>query len=259
MPATPTQGRFVWYDLMTPDPDAAREFYHRTFGWDSEAWEGPEVYAMWKRGDTPFGGVMTLPAEAAEAGAPPHWLGYVATADGEAVCARAGELGGKVLHGPHDVPDKGRFAILADPQGAVIAAWQSSREYEVSDDPPAVGEPSWHELATTGYQAAFDFYADLFGWRLLQDMDMGEGWMYRIYGIGERQLGGIFDRPPEMPANAWLYYVRVADLGTTLEAVIAHGGQVVNGPMEVPGGDRVAQCLDPQGAMFALHERAAQA
>lgn len=249
------QGRFVWYDLMTTDTGAARDFYRQTLGWGSDDWEGPEEYAMWKHGETPFGGVMTLPEEAAAAGAPPHWLGYVDTPDVDDACARAEELGGRVLHGPHDVPEKGRFAILADPQGAVFAAWQASREYEVGDAPPAVGEHSWHELATTDHRGAFEFYSQLFGWTVIDDMDMGEHGIYRIYGIGDRQLGGMFDKPPEMPSPAWLYYSRVADLDATVETVKAHGGQVVNGPMDVPGGDRIAQCLDPQGAMFALHER----
>jgi hypothetical protein len=53
---------------------------------------------------------------------------------------------------------------------------------------------------------------------------------------------------------AWLMYVKVLDLDTSLAAVRSGGGQVVNGPMEIPGGDRIAQCLDPQGAAFALHE-----
>ncbi|MCL7937136.1 MAG: VOC family protein, partial [marine benthic group bacterium] len=93
----------------------------------------------------------------------------------------------------------------------------------------------------------------LFGWKKHEDMDMGEYGIYRIYGGDGPPLGGIMTRPPEMPIGAWLFYVTVNDIDAAVERVKAGGGQVLNGPMEVPGGDRVAQCQDPQGAMFALH------
>jgi hypothetical protein len=83
---------------------------------------------------------------------------------------------------------------------------------------------------------------------------MGEMGLYQIYGQGDVPYGGMFKRPPEMPVTTWIYYVRVEDVDATAEAVKAAGGQLINGPMDVPGGDRVAQCVDPQGAMFALHQ-----
>lgn len=249
------RGRFVWFDLMTSDPEAAKGFYTRLIGWGTQPWEGSDMpYTMWANGEKPLGGLMELPAEAREAGAPPHWLAYVSVPDVDAAVARARELGGTVFHGPTDIPNVGRFAVLADPQGAVFAAYTSAGEGAGAAGPPAKGEFSWHELATTDAAGAFDFYADLFGWEKQEAMDMGEAGIYQIYGRGGVPLGGMFNKTAEMPGPpAWLYYIKVDDVTNAVEKLKELGGTVLNGPMDVPGGDRIAQCMDPQGACFALH------
>jgi len=254
MSEVPT-GQFVWYDLMTTDPDAAQDFYTKVIGWGTEAFEGgPKPYQMWTTQNGPLGGVMELPEEARASGAPPHWLAYIATDDVDATVAKAGELGGQVYMQPMDIPDVGRFAVLSDPHGAVFAAFKPAGESPKHEGMPRVGEFSWHELMTEDYGAAFDFYSELFGWEKTTAMDMGEMGTYQMYGrAGGNELGGMMNRPPEMPVSCWTFYTRVDDLDGTLERVTSNGGQILNGPMEVPGGDKVAQCMDPQGAMFAVH------
>jgi len=246
-------GRFVWYDLMTEDPEAAQGFYTKLVGWGTQQWEGSQPYTMWTNENAPVGGVMQLPEEAKQGGAPSHWLAYVGTDDVAATTARAEELGAKVLVPPTEIPNAGTFAVLQDPQGAVFAAYTPPEGMPVSDEEPKQGEFSWHELATSDHGAAFDFYSKLFGWRETESMDMGEMGVYQMYGQTERSLGGMFNKPPEMPVPFWLYYIKVPDVEQSVKQVEEMGGQVVNGPMEVPGGDKVAQCVDPQGAMFAIH------
>jgi len=249
------RGRFVWHDLMTPDPGAAEDFYKSIVGWGSEAWQGGEMpYTMFKNAETTLGGVMQLPEEAKTMGAPPHWLAYVGVEDTDATVARATELGAQVYVQPTEIPNEGKFAVMADPHGAVFAVFTSYKEVPGNDNPPGTGEFSWHELATTDHEAAFDFYADLFGWQKTDSMDMGEMGIYQMYGRGTFPLGGMFNKPAEMPAPPhWLHYIKVADVNQAVEKVKKLGGQVLNGPMEVPGGDLIAQCMDPQGAAFALH------
>ena len=216
------RGRFVWYELMTGDPDAAQTFYTKLTGWKAQAWDGaPTPYTMWMNGDTPVGGLMQLPDEVQQQGAPPHWIAYAATPDVDATTARATEAGGRLLYGPTDIPTVGRVATLADRQGAV-----------------------W-----------------LLGWVKTDAMDMGPAGLYQMFGRSkERSMGGIFKKPPEMPGpSAWLVYVRVDSVDERVDVVKTLGGQVLNGPMDVPGGDRVAQCLDPQGAAFAIHSTAVAA
>lgn len=252
------RGRFAWYELMTSDPNAAQTFYTQVTGWGAEPieFEGSEMeYTMWTSGENRVGGLMELPEEARQGGAPPHWLAYVATDDVDATASQAEELGATILVPPQDIPNNmGRFSVIKDPQGAVFAIYGSAQEVEDVEKPPQVGDFSWRELATTDYEAAFDFYSKLFGWEKTEALDMGEGAMYQMYGRQGTTLGGMFNKPAEMPwPPHWLYYVRVDDVETGVEKVKELGGQVLNGPMEVPGGDKVAQCMDPQGAAFALH------
>ena len=249
------RGRFCWYDLMTPDPGAAEGFYKEIAGWGTDISQASEMpYTMFTNGGKPLGGVMQLPEEARAQGAPPHWLAYIAVPDVHETTAKAKALGAHTYVEPQEIPNVGSFAVLADPQGAVFAVFASAEEVPGHDEPPTKGEFSWHELATTDHEAAFDFYADLVGWQKTDAMDMGEMGIYQMYGAGSSTLGGMFNKPAEMPAPPhWLYYISVDDVNAAVEKVKALGGQILNGPMEVPGGDMIAQCMDPQGAAFALH------
>lgn len=255
----PSHGRFVWYDLMTTDPIAATAFYNQLIGWGTQPWQGGGMpYTMWTTSGGPIGGVMDLPREARDAGAPSHWLAYVGVTDIEATCRRAEALGGAVLHPRTDIPGAGCFAVLRDPQGAVFAVYSSDSLSTDEATPPGIGQISWHELATSDLEAGYAFYRDLFGWDVQQeDLDMGGGWMYRIYGQpGGLPLGGMFTKPAEMPGPPfWLYYIAVPSVDEAVARVKEIGGRVLNGPMEVPGGDLIAQCADPQGAVFALYSK----
>lgn len=246
------RGRFVWFDLMTPDPARAIEFYTKVIGWGTTAWEGgPKPYTMWTNSSMPIGGVMDVPA-----GAPPHWMAYISTPDTDATVKQAESLGAKVLHPATDIPTVGRFAVLADPQGAAFAVFTSTSQEPGHEGPAQIGEFSWHELATREAPAAFRFYQQLFGWEKTTAMDMGDAGTYQMYGRNGLELGGIYNKPAEMPGPpAWTHYIRVDDVNRAAEATKANGGQIVNGPMEVPGGDWIFNAIDPQGAMFAVHAK----
>ena len=255
MPENSTRGRFVWFDLMTTDPEAAKAFYTAVMGWGTQVWENPGTsYTMWTVGERPIGGVNKLPDEAVAGGARPHWLAYVTVPDVDATVARVQELGGKVKVPPTSIPTVGRYAVIADPQGALISPYTPDNLGPEPEGVPPVGEFTWHELATTDPEAAFDFYHDLFGWEKTSAMDMGPAGVYQMYGRNGATLGGIYKKTTEGPP-AWLHYARVADANAAVETVRQQGGQVLNGPMEVPGGDLIATILDPQGGPFAVHEK----
>jgi uncharacterized protein len=248
-----SRGRFVWYDLMTTDPAKAEAFYTNVCGWTTEPWGGsPAPYTMWKANGTPIGGVMPVQ----NPGAPPHWLAYISCPDVDETVKTSESLGGKTYVKSSDIPSVGRFAILSDPQGAVFSAFASANPPQPEAE-PKVGEFSWHELATTDYAAGFHFYETLFGWELRVDHDMGPIGVYRLFGRNGKEIGGMFNKPPDMGSVPphWLQYVMVDSSTAAVERVKANGGQVLNGPMEVPGGDWIAQCLDPQGAAFAVHSK----
>lgn len=246
-------GRFLWYELLTADRRAAADFYCSVMGWTTELREaGEEPYMMWMNGDHPVGGVMELPEEARRDGAPPHWLPYVGVPGVGEAAERAVELGGNVLLAPMEIPEVGRIAVLTDRAGAPIAVFDPGETMAPPDDPRGLGEFSWHELATDDRRSAMEFYGALFGWEPTGEFDMGEMGTYQMYGLGGTSYGGMYE-DPEMPPS-WLVYGRVADLGRALDRVRAGGGEAPSEPMEVPGGDLVAQCADPQGAVFALHQ-----
>jgi len=254
---TTNTGRFVWYELLTTDPKGAIAFYTDVIGWKTQPWETGE-YTMWVGSQGPLGGVMTLPEDAKKMGAPPHWNANVEVANVDQTVAKVKELGGRIYVPPTDVPKVGRFAIIADPQGASIAIFTPSGEM-ASHDVSKGGEFSWHELVTTDHAAAFTFYNQIFGWEKLSEFDMGQMGKYWLWGRGGKQLGGMMTLPKGMKTPdgrevppSWMYYVTTEDLDAALARAKARGARVLNGPMEVPGGQRIVQLMDPQGAAFSL-------
>jgi predicted enzyme related to lactoylglutathione lyase len=250
---TVKKGRFDWYDLMTSDVGAAKAFYSKVIGWKTSKWEQQGDYEMWNVGERSIGGMMPLSDDAKKKGTPPHWLAYIETDDADATVKRAQALGGQLHFGPEDIPTVGRFAVLADPQGAVFAVIQPLTS--MSDAPQQPGFIGWHELNTTDYQGAWKFYSELFGWKHTSSMDMGpEFGAYWMFGLDSANaMGGMSNAAKMMKQPPhWLYYATVEDIDATVAAIKTNGGQVLNGPMDVPGGGKIAQCMDPQGAAFAI-------
>lgn len=258
MQESDVRGRFLWYDLMTTDPEGAQAFYAKVAGWGLEQFPVADApYMMFTRGGVPIGGSMRLPDEAVKMGARPHWIAYIGTPDVDRTVADATAKGARPHVAPQDIPQVGRFTVLADPQGATIAFFTPANEQPPTRK-PEIGDVSWHELVTTDPGAAVGFYSALTGWEKTGEHDMGPMGIYQMFGRQGFTLGGIFKKPAEMPAPPhWLLYVRVADISAAAAAVTANGGRVLNGPVEVPGGDWTVQCMDPQGAVFALHQRKA--
>jgi predicted enzyme related to lactoylglutathione lyase len=261
MTASPVLGRPLWYELMTTNMAAAEDFYTKVVGWTTAPFEGgPTKYSMWTRGgNVPIGGVMTLPDEIKQHNVPPHWTMYVGVPKLEEAVAHVQRLGGGILSPVIEVPNVGRMQTMRDPQGAAFALYEPSSEPQQAEPPPEVGDVSWIELLTTDAPAAMRFYQELFGWKPTEAMDMGPMGTYQMFGRQRGSMGGMFTRSGELanvPPSWWLYF-RVPDVHAAKERVTSSGGQIVNGPMEVPGGDWIVQCLDPQGAAFALHHKKA--
>lgn len=248
-------GRILWYELLTTDMAAAETFYAAVVGWGVKPFEGsPEPYHLWMRGaESMVGGVMRIPQGMQF---PPHWEMYVGVLQLEQTAAKIEQLGGAALSPTIEVPTVGRMRTMKDPQGAVFCIYEPASPPPGPEHEPEIGDASWHELLTTDHEAALTFYADLFKWRPTDVFDMGKMGKYQMFGRAF-PLGGMTNKPPEMahvPPN-WGLYFRVADVHAGAERVKANGGQILNGPMEVPRGDWIVNCLDPQGAAFSLHHR----
>jgi predicted enzyme related to lactoylglutathione lyase len=253
---TDMPSNFVWYELMTTDPKAAEGFYGKVVGWrPTDSGQTAMTYTIFNAGDVPVAGLMALPKEARDAGARPGWTGYIGVDDVDVHVARVTKAGGKVHVPPTDIPNVGRFSMVADPQGAVFCLFKGNGEMPRADDPATPGLVGWHELMAVDGDKAFAFYADLFGWTKAEAIDMGAMGRYQLFAAGGEPIGGMMTKMAAMPVPFWGYYFQVDAIGAALERLKAAGGTVINGPMEVPGGSWIVQGIDPQGAMFSLVSR----
>jgi predicted enzyme related to lactoylglutathione lyase len=255
------QGGFIWYELMTTDAAAAGSFYSAVVkGWSFGERVPTEVeYRMIQRSDGGnAGGVLTLNDEMRSGGARPVWLGYLHVTDVDAKVTAIRNEGGQVMMEPWDQPGVGRLALVTDPQGApfyLMDPTPPEHEPDAVSDVFSVDQAEhvrWNELSTSDPDGAVDFYTGNFGWTQEGAMDMGEFGQYRFVqkdGVG---IGAIMPRMPEMPVSIWTYYIGVDDIDRAVAAINDNGGKVLNGPMEIPGGEFALNGLDPQGASFGL-------
>jgi predicted enzyme related to lactoylglutathione lyase len=246
-------GSFIWCELLTTDTAAAESFYKKIMPWTSVPFAPDGSYTVFNnQAGAGVAGLMTLPASAKQMGAPPNWMMYVGTPNVDAMAIRIAQLGGRVLKQPDDIPNTGRFAVVQDPYGATFGIY-TPKTPGAGKGQPGLGDFSWFELYTPNPDGAWNFYQSLFGWEKTSAMDMGEMGVYQMFGRGGGvPNGGIMKPPPGAPA-AWAPYALVEDAKVAAATATANGAKIVNGPMEVPGGDWIAQGIDPQGAMFAVH------
>ncbi len=242
--------KFIWHELSTTDPDAAAVFYGSVIGWQTRAYEHGGDYLNFIAGDQGAGGLRKLSEMETARG--PWWAGYIGVPDVDEEAQAIVSAGGAVHVVPQDIPTVGRFAVVADPQGGVfmLLAPFPRDDAPLPPRPFALGHAVWHELQTSDWQSAFDFYVDRFGWAKDSDMDMGPMGTYRIFTIDGMMAGGMMNAP--LPEPLWLHYFHVADIDVAGAAITAGGGTITHGPQEIPGGGFTIQAIDPQGAVFAI-------
>ncbi|GAA4032422.1 VOC family protein [Sphingomonas rosea] len=253
-------GSFIWYELMSPDPEGSKAFYDAVVGWDIEPKPAGELdYRMIRRPDGGnAGGILRLDPAMAEHGARPMWIGYLAVDDVDASVEAAKADGATALMPPWSVPGVGRMAMIADPTGGIV--------YLMKPEPPA-GQPDatsdvfsvdrpghvrWNELTAADPARATDFYTRHFGWTQQGSMPMGPAGDYLFLQHGGVGIGAIMPFMHPQATPRWTYYLGVDDIDRAMAAVKAGGGQVLNGPHQIPGGEYSLTGIDPQGAAFGL-------
>jgi uncharacterized protein len=246
------QGDFIWYELITPDPDAAERFYRPLLGWSVKDSGHPGMdYRILSTADASVGGLMRTPDGM---GMPPAWLGYVAVDDVDAAAAGVKAAGGAVHMGPQDIPNVGRLAFVADPQGAMFYVMRGASDetsLAFASDRPREGHVAWNELMSADQAGAWTFYGGLFGWTRDGAMDMGPMGQYEFIRHGG-MIGAIMPKPPQAPVSAWTYYFRVPDIDAAARQVRDGGGAILQEPIEIPGGEFSMVLTDPQGAHLGL-------
>lgn len=243
-PGTP-----CWYELMTPGLSASGEFYSGILGWTvADSGMQGTTYHLAGIGETMVAGMM----EPSAPGMPCAWMIYIAVASADDTARAAEAAGGKVFKAPQDIPGVGRFAILADPDGAAFGILQPLPGGQGGAfDQNRTGHGNWHELRSADPEAALAFYGTLFGWRESRRMEMGAMGFYHLFRHGGADIGGMMRTPPGTPPH-WLPYFSVESVGAAVGRIGSTGGTVVQGPDEVPGGPFIARATDPQGIAFAI-------
>jgi predicted enzyme related to lactoylglutathione lyase len=245
-----TAGTFSWADLATPDPAAAKVFYNGLFGWEAEDMPVGEggVYSIVRRDGRQVAAITAQQQGQIDAGVPPLWNSYVTVASADAAADLAKELGASVHVGPFDIPQAGRMAVIADPQGAFFMVWEA-HGHAGAELVNAPGALCWNELASPDPGASGEFYAALFGWSVAP-ME-GAPMPYFVITNGERGNGGITAAQPGVPPH-WLVYFATEEIDAGVAKAGELGGKLLSGPHDI-GIAKFAVIADPQGATFALY------
>lgn len=249
-------GKVVLVELVTPDLDASKRFYSSLFNWtfrDSQA--GKLQYAQAMLDGRIVGGLIHKDLPAGDQHKP-AWLTFISVRDVDAAKAAATAKGGKVLFEPHNLPDRGKEAVFADPQGAVFGVLASS-----SGDPPdelaSPGEWIWSSLITSDVDAGAAFYQTLFNYEIYPVDDDGDGNSDHAVFASDNYARASANSLPEKRPDAhphWINFVRVDSVEQTAAKVTQFGGRIVVDPRDDRQGGRVAVATDPQGAYFGLME-----
>ena len=249
-------GKFVWHELTSTDTKASVAFYGALFGWSvTEVDMGPMgKYNLLKSGEQMVGGIMP-----AQGGAPSHWIPYASVESVDGAVEKAKSMGGSVLVPPTDIPNTGRFAIVRDPQGGVLAPFTAPPGMSAPPEPekPAPGTFCWDDLATTDPAAASAFYGAIYGWNVIPPKAGDPHAYWHLKRGGEKDCGGIMKAEGPQP-TAWTSYVAVVDVDAAVAKATGLGAKTIVPPMNIPGTGRFSLMIDPTGAAFAVYSATAR-
>ncbi len=256
-------GSFIWYELMTPDPNAAAKFYGAVVGWkiadrgDAQASGGQDYRTIATSDGGTAGGVLALTPDMLKHGARPTWLGYLHVKNVDAAVAAIEADGGKTLMPKRALP-VGDIAMVADPMGTPIYVMDPKPPPDKPDaesdvfNPNAVEHVQWNELQSPDLARAKAFYAKHFAFEFKDVMSMGAAGDYCFFEHAGVQLGAIMQKPPQGAVSTWVFYFGVRSVAASKRAIEKGGGKIVNDMHEVPGGGWIVVATDPHGAVFGV-------
>jgi predicted enzyme related to lactoylglutathione lyase len=246
--AIASEGKFVWFDYVTPDVSKAVGFYTELFNWKTqEIPMGPSgTYTLLLVGEEGIGGVLKAPPEAPQQG---HWLAHLSTENAQGLADKITSLGGKLLKAPTKQGDFGTMAIVADPLGGAFALWQPAKPESTGDYKGKPGFWVWNELYSTEPEKSVEFYSKIGGFTE-EKMEMKDG-TYRVLNRDGKGRAGVMKPPMPMP-QAWMPYVQVENADATVAKAKKLGANVFVSGEDVPGIGRLAIFADPQGGMLGI-------
>lgn len=249
---TITPGELVWADLVTTDVDAAVAFYTGVFGWDARRSEDPGYVELASNGEL-IAAIADFDDDTVAPGSA-QWLVSISVSDVDSVAEKFGQRGGRVLEAPEDFPDRGRFAVVGDDQGAVLMLLRASGGDPQRND-PAAGTWGWAELWTRDVAQAVAFYEAVIGYRASRVPGEG-GQESVVLSTQDRPRATVVEIPGDSVEPNWLPYVLVADGRATLQRMTTAGGAVLmtSDDVDNDSGAFAAIVADPTGGVFAIQE-----
>ena len=238
-------GKVVWHDLVTPDINQAKAFYGGLLGWAFQ--DLSRDYSLVRHNGRLVAGIARLDRH----GRAGHWLPLVSVADVDSVLRQAASEGGKTLIRPFEMADRGRIAVLKDPQGTAFGIVHSTRG-DPADRDPEINGWLWNEIWTEDLAGAIGFYTAVGGYRLVEKTIAGIP--YRFFERDGRPRVGLLEKPSPEIGNTWVAYIRVADVNATVDKATALGGTVLMAPSAAVRNATVAVIADPSGAGFVVQE-----
>jgi predicted enzyme related to lactoylglutathione lyase len=256
-------GRFIWYELMTTDANAASRFYGAVVGWHvagqpDQLAGGMDYRAIARDDGGSAGGMLQLTTDMQSHGASPSWVAYFHVNNVDQAVQAITADGGRALMPKMTLP-VGEIAMVCDPLGApfyVMTPVPPPDKPDAVSDVFSASQPQhvrWNELRTPDVARAQAFYGRHFGFRYNESMPMGpELGDYHFIDHGDQRVGGLMKQPPGGTAAGWTFYFGVRSASAAQRAIVAHGGTVETEMHQVPGGDWVVVATDPQGARFGV-------
>jgi predicted enzyme related to lactoylglutathione lyase len=249
-------GKVIWADLITPDIDGAKRFYGGLLGWTFRDVPGGPNYSLALLNGEPVAGLFQKALTAGQT-QQPHWLTFLAVRDVDAVQQAATQHGGSVISRSHNYPQRGRQAILADPDGAVFAVL-AAQGGDPQDDLALPGQWIWSALLVKDPQGETAFYKSLFGYDVYDLANEGEGEAAQHYILSSDDFAraGVNALPADSKRRHphWLNFVRVDDAAATVKTAVGLGARVLVEPRVDRHGGHIAVLADPGGAPFGVME-----
>ena len=243
------QGKFIWHDLFTADMAVAIEFYGPLFGWTFTQFdvEHAGVKTIMQNGQ-PIGNIVSREAKTRNS----KWLAYLSVDDVDSAVERVTQNGGSIHVTPKDFPDRGRFAVIHDPQMASVAILTSSSG-DPADKPFSSNTWMGCELWTSDLDGAVQFYKVLAGYTASTRKVLDKR-TYTLLSSHGRARAGVVSAPWEDFKPEWIPYVAVNDIQSVLTKVRALGGRVLVAPDMTVKEGRNAIIVDPVGAVFGVQQ-----
>jgi predicted enzyme related to lactoylglutathione lyase len=242
-------GELCWFNMITPDPRDACDFFAALLGWTYVEAPGIPGYMVQVDGRN-VGGLWDQNGPTTPKGTPAA-IGIAIKVDSaDEISERAKRIGG-TARPPMDVYDAGRMAVITDPTGAQFDVWQPKRHDGTDVDNRVVGAPAWIESRTRDVARASAFYAELFGWT--PEVMTPPGMTYTTFRRGTTYVGGMVQCPPEMKVEPhWAIFFNSDDVDGAAKKAAALGATVCMQPTDIPNIGRFCALASPQGVALQL-------